>query len=367
MKDDTESRAATERVKEFIAGINKHYSGEVMEFGGRFRALTLSRFSSGILKLDGSLGGGWPFSRVIVVAGGESSGTTLLALKAAEQVMEYDHTTHLHRDFCKAEAFTPGRCLFVDLEGTFDREWAVHHHGWDEDWHVVARPEYAEQAVDIVTTAIREGVFDLVVLDSIAQMTPTAEIEESTEDWQVGLAARLTNKAMRRWVASLNKLSQENSAGGPCVMCLNQMRVNIGVMYGDPRVLPCGKGQRFAASVIVYTKSPKIKDGEDKETATVELGGLTFKNKTYVPQLNFAYEMGLKATAKLGKGEVNNAKQLQAEALRYDLIVKDGTKWRFGEIVESSQKKIMERVCADDALWRQMWRSVVKAATDKVV
>ena len=79
-------------------------------------------------------------------------------------------------------------------------------------------------------------------MDSIAALTPTAEIEESTESWQMGLAARLINKAMRRWNASLNRMSQEVDGSGPLLLCLNQFRLKIGVMYGDPRTLPGGKG-----------------------------------------------------------------------------------------------------------------------------
>jgi recombination protein RecA len=357
-------------LRDFIAGINAAYKGEVMEVGGRFGALTLSRFSSGVLSLDTGLGGGWPFSRVVVLAGNESTGKTLLALKAAKTVMEYDHKTHKHRDFCKEGAFIPGRCLFVDLEGTFDLEWAKVH-GWDDTWHAVARPEYAEQAIDIITAALEEGLFDLIVLDSVAMMSPTVEIESSTEDWQVGLAARLVNKAMRKWTSRLNKMAQGNPAGGPMVLCLNQFRVNIGQMFGDPRTLPGGMAQRFCASIIIYTKSAKVLDGDDKETATVELGGVCYKNKTYIPRINFAYEMGLREGGKLSKGMVDNLKQIQSLGQKYRLIQKvtEGSTdtWRFGKRVWPTRKALMEEVERDPGLWRQLWRSIVAVATEKVV
>jgi len=359
---------ADDVLREFIAKINAAYKGEIVEVGGRFGALTLGRFSSGILSLDCALGGGFPFSRVMVVAGNESSGKTLMALKAVEQIKNYDHHTHLHRDFCDPKTFLPGRCLFVDLEGTFDLAWAKAVANWDTEWHAVARPEYAEQAIDIVGSAMEENVFDLIVVDSIAQMTPTKEIECSAEDWQQGLAARLMNKAMRKWVARLNKISQGNPAGGPAIMCLNQFRVTMGVMYGDPRVMPGGKGQVFASSIIIYNRSQKVSDGADKETSSVELGGVTMKNKTYVPKLNFTYNMGLRDGEKLAKGEVDNLKQLYTLGSKYGIIehAKTGDDWYVGKRSWKTKKALLADMEDDTALYRLLWRSVVAAATEKV-
>ena len=349
----------SEKVQDFISKINKAYDGGVCELGGKFKALKLRRFSSGILSLDCALGGGWPFGRISVVAGEYSTGKTLIALKAIEQVEQYDHNTKLHVSQVDPDKFSAGRALFIDLEGSFDLEWAVSN-GFNADHHVVARPEYAEQAVDIVTDAIRQDLFDLIVVDSLANMTPTTEIEESTESWQMGLAARLINKAMRRWNASLNRMSQDADGAGPLLLCLNQFRLKIGVMYGDPRTLPGGKGQEFCSSIILYTKSPKIEDGEDKETAFVEMGGTTHKNKTYVPKLNYSFKMSLKDQTDWSAGEVDNLKQLLKLGKQSGAIIIEKNKVICGEVVTKTQKELVAILSADDDAMQSLWDDVLQ-------
>jgi protein RecA len=352
----------SDKLREFITNVNKTYDGGVCEIGGNFKALKLKRFSSGILSLDCALGGGFPFGRIAVIAGEYSTGKTLISLKAIEQVEQYDHTTKLHESQVDPEKFEAGRALFVDLEGSFDLEWAKAN-GFNDEHHVVARPEYAEQAVDIVTDAIRQDIFDLIVVDSIANMTPTAEIEESTESWQMGLAARLINKAMRRWNASLNRMSQDADGAGPLLLCLNQFRLKIGVMYGDPRTLPGGKGQEFCSSIIVYTKSPKIEDGDDKETAFVEMGGTTHKNKTYVPKLNFSFKMALKTQPDWHVGQVDNHKQLLKLGKQTGAILIEKNKVTCGDVVTKTQKELMQIILAEPEFERNLWQDIIKKMT----
>jgi recombination protein RecA len=351
-----------EAIDDFIARINKTYKSTVMRRGSDIaESLQVRRFSSGVVSADCALGGGWPFGRICIIAGEYSSGKTVMALKAATMVNQYDHQCHLHQSRVKADDFTPGRCLLVDAENSFDEKWAKVH-GWDSSLNVVAQPEYAEQAVDIVTDAIRGNMFDLIVVDSIAAFTPSKEVEESSEDWQMGLAARLTNKAMRRWVASLSRVAQENTIEGTCVLCLNQFRLRIGQMFGDPRVLPCGKGQEFAASVIVYTKSPKVVDNEKAEHGMGEYGGYTHKNKTAVPKVHFKYRMALKDhDGDLQVGEVDNFKQLMILGKKYELIGKDGSKWKVGADRFDTLKEIEAKLQTDEAFRALVWRSVVKA------
>lgn len=362
MSDSDET--TLDRVKSWMDAINKTYKGEVVEVGGNFGALSLHRFSSGVIDLDCALGGGWPFGRTMVIAGDESTGKTLKVLKAFEQIENYDHKTRLHRSLVDPEKFEPGKGLFIDLEGAFDIDWAIRN-GFNPDSHIVARPEYAEQAVDIVTAAIRENVFDLIAIDSIAQMTPAKEIEQSSEDTLVGAAARLLNRAMRTWTASLNRMSQESSTGGPAIICLNQFRINIGQMFGDPRTLPGGRAQRFAASIIVYTKSAKISDDTDKETAIGEYGGVVHKNKTYIPRLNFAYRMALKETDGWPACQVDNLSRMLKAGKRYGLIVTEKGKTLFGDLKFPTQKALMEQVAKDAELYRLLWLAICEAAAAK--
>lgn len=355
----------TDKVKEFIESVNKTYGNDLVDIGGKFNALNVKRFSTGILSMDCALGGGWPFGRIAIIAGMESTGKTLEAIKAMVQVQEYDHETKKHKDFVDEDKFTAGTALFIDVEGSFDLDWA-RHNGFDDQHHVVARPEYSEQAIDMVTCAIEEGVFDLIVIDSIAALAPTKELEASSEDWQMGLAARLTNKAMRKWVGKLNKASTKFGTA-PTLLCLNQFRVNIGQFVGDPRVLPGGKAQNFASSIIVYTKSADYQDSKDKELSRVKLSGTVKKNKTFTPKQNFTYELLLQDEEFSKKGDIDNLRQLQSLGKKHNLIVVDKGKVSFGKLTFKTQKALMQEVASDKELYKSLWRSVVKASVGKVV
>jgi len=356
-------KPATDRVRDFIAKVNKSYDGSVMEVGGKFEALSMRRFSSGVLDLDVALGGGWPFGRLAIIAGDYSTGKTLLALKACAEVEEYDHNTRIHKSLIpEGGDFEPGTALFIDLEGSFDPDWAAKN-GFNEDRHVVARPETAEQAIDIVDAAIEENVFDLIIIDSIAAMTPSKEISETTEKWQMGLAARLVNKAMRKWGASLNKLSQKSKAGGPLILCLNQIRIDLNAgLFADPRTLPAGKGQIFYASIIIYTKGAKVEDGAGKETETALLGGMTRKNKTYIPKIHFEYRLGLKDSDKLSAGDVDNLKRLIDLGKKYGLIVVEKKGVTFHDTTLPTQKAWLEKLRDEPKYYRMLWRSICAQA-----
>ena len=352
---------------EFIEQINKTYKSEgIADVGNNLQALNLPRFSSGILSLDCALGGGWPFGRIAIIAGMESTGKTLTSIHAMKEVMSYDHATKQHIDwFHDPQEFSPGTALFVDVEGSFDVDWAEAN-GYQSDHHVVARPEYSEQAIDIVTSAIEQNVFDLIVVDSLAALAPTKELEASTEEWQMGLAARLINKAMRKWVGKLNKCTTDHGTG-PAIICLNQFRINIGQFMGDPRVLPGGKAQNFAASIIMYTKSPDYNDSKDKELSMVKLSGEIKKNKTYTPKRNFTYGLHLEDEELAKKGEIDNLKQMQSLAKKFNIMQGESGKVHWGDRTWKTQKALMEEVAGDPEMYRTMWRSIIRAATGKII
>lgn len=354
--------SSDERVSDFLANVNSTYKRSVVAYGGSFPALGIPRFSSGILSLDSALGGGWPFGRIATIAGSESTGKTLIALKACASVMEYDRSTRLHITEVPSSAdFRPCVALFVDAEGAFDPVWAARN-GFAMDHHVVARPETAEQAIDIVMKALYENVFDLVVVDSIAALTPSKEIDETSEKWQMGLGARLVNKAFRRWGSALNRQSQEAAMPGPSLLCLNQIRMNLSAgLFADPRTLPHGQAQNFYSSIIIMTKAAKILDGEDKSTAWGEYGGTTRKNKTYIPKLGFSFAMGLRDSRRLGMCEVDNLKRLLDLGKRYGLIVPGKGGVSFGETTAKTQKALMEMIAVDRVLLRSLWGAIVAA------
>jgi len=351
----------SEKIEAFLESINKTYKSDVVgrSISSRYG---VKRFSTGVHALDVSLGGGWPFGRIGIVAGNESTGKTLLALKAATAILNYDRDTRLHKDEVDPEKFSPCAALFVDVEGTFDSVWAKKH-GWDEAVNVIARPDYAEQAIDIVDFALRENTFDLIIVDSIAALTPTKEITDSAEDWQVGLAARLVNKAMRKWSASLNKASQESDRGGPMLLCLNQVREKIGIMYGDPRVLPGGKGQLFASSLILWTKSPKVLDDPTSKTsALVQLGGVVKKNKTYIPNLEFMYTMALTDTEDYLVGEVDNDKSIVKVGKKFGIFNRKTGEFGCDEMRGRTEEIFRSHLRTNKDLTKLLWKRVLEEA-----
>lgn len=357
----TEESTTENKADQWKQSLNENYGCKVIQQDGdKGVDVNLRRFPSGILSLDMALGEGWPFGKISLIAGEYSTGKTFLALKAAEEVQEYDSKTHLHRSEVPADEFTPCKVLFVDVEHAFDLEWAKKN-GWNNDLCYVAKPEYAEQAIDIVTDAIRQGIFGLIIVDSIAALTPSKEIEESSENWQMGLGARLTNKAMRRWNASLAKMAVESQAGGPCLMCLNQFRLKLGLVFGDPRTLPNGKAQEFAASIIVYTKSGVVKDDDKAEHGFGEFGGVTWKNKTFIPRINYKYKVALKEHIDWKIGEVDNLKQIMALGKKYNLIYKDGKAWQVGSDSFRVLADIEAKLLSEPDFYDLLRRSIISA------
>ena len=338
-------------IGDFKKKINDLYKGDVIRIGDSEESgLNVRRFSSTILSCDLAYGGGLPFGRIIIDAGAESTGKTYKAIKACVSVQEYDHATRKHKDFIgEGEKFSADRALFVDMEGSWDMEWGKKL-GFDPAHHVLAQPEYAEQAIDIVNYAVRENIFDLIVVDSIAALIPSKELEDSAEDWQIGLQARLVNKAMRKWIGSLNKLNQTHLYKDPTIYYLNQFKINIGMMFGDPRTLPTGQAQKFAASIISYTKSAKTDETDAKEAEFVKMGGVCKKNKTFPPKKNYEFSMRLRANADHPQGHVDNTKTLFDEGKRLKLIKKVAGGLQFGKVMVPTEKDVRARLNVSEVL-----------------
>lgn len=254
---------------EFIEKLNKELGQGAATCGtATSQTMNVSRFSSNIVELDHALGGGWPFGRISVVAGEYSTGKSEIALQACASIVNYDHRTKKHKYlFSEKElpSFVPGTAMYVDVEGAFDPVWAALK-GFDVNHHILVRPESAEQAIDAISFAIDNNQVDLIILDSIAQMTPAKEIETSAEDWQMGLAARMNNKACRKWMSLLMARSRV-PGGAPALLMLNQFRLKIGlcceyhakVKLADGTTKPIGQivNERDPVEVLSYNEVTK--------------------------------------------------------------------------------------------------------------
>ena len=213
--------------------------GSVMKLGDA-PILDLEVIPTGSLTLDLALGvNGLPKGRVIEIYGPESSGKTTLAIHAIAE--------------CQKQG---GIAAFIDAEHAFDQFYAQKL-GVDIGNLLISQPDIGEQALEIADNLIRSGAIDLVVIDSVAALTPKAEIEGEMGDSQMGLQARLMSKALRKLTGSINK-------AGCCCIFINQLRDKIGVMFGNPETTTGGNALKFYASVrIDIRKASQIKDGDE--------------------------------------------------------------------------------------------------------
>ena len=216
-----------------------HGKGSVMRLGDDNRP-PVAVIPTGSIALDIALGvGGLPRGRVVEVYGPESSGKTTVALHAV----------------ANAQA-AGGICAFIDAEHALDPEYAKKL-GVDTDALLVSQPDNGEQALEIADMLVRSGALDLVVVDSVAALTPRAEIEGEMGDSHVGLQARLMSQALRKMTGALH-------AAGTTAIFINQLREKIGVMFGSPETTTGGRALKFYSSVrLDVRRIETLKDGQD--------------------------------------------------------------------------------------------------------
>jgi len=195
---------------------------------------------TGSITLDMALGiNGFPKGRVVEIYGPESSGKTTLAIHAIAEVQKQG-----------------GIAAFIDAEHAFDQFYAQKL-GVDVNNLIISQPDNGEQALEIADNLIRSGAIDLIIVDSVAALTPEAEIEGEMGDSQMGLQARLMSKALRKLTGSINK-------AGCCCIFINQLRDKIGVMFGNPETTTGGNALKFYSSIrIDIRRTSQIKEGED--------------------------------------------------------------------------------------------------------
>ena len=211
--------------------------GSIMKLG-EAKKVDVELLSSGSLSLDIALGGGFPKGRIIEIYGPESSGKTTLSLHAIAEIQRQG-----------------GTAAFIDAEHALDPAYA-RRLGVDTDNLLVSQPDNGEQALEIVETLVRSNAVDLIVVDSVAALVPQAEIDGDMGDSHMGLQARLMSQALRKLTGIINK-------SHATVIFINQIRMKIGVMFGNPETTTGGNALKFYASVRAdIRRTGQIKDGE---------------------------------------------------------------------------------------------------------
>lgn len=294
-----------DRLASVVMGAQKVFKANVFASGSDKRFHVVPRASTGLYCLDYMTGGGLPFGRVSMIIGPAKGGKTTTFLRALGNAQKLCANCYRPASFRKGTIRMPDletgeikeietqvidECpcgnprdlivLWVDAEGVFLSSWASRM-GVLPEKVIVMRPSHGEQAYDAITAFVSVKEVDLVVIDSIAAMTPSAEFEASMSEQQQGVAARMNNKFIRKLVGGINAAFQE---GRPItVWAVNQYREKIGVLFGSPDVLPGGKGQEFVTSVEIELRPGRVHvDPDDGEPIKSDFSFTVKKNKVGV-------------------------------------------------------------------------------------
>jgi len=272
--------------------------------------------STGSISLDNALGiGGLPKGRVIEIYGPESSGKTTLALHAIAQSQK-----------------NGGIAAFIDAENAFDRLYGQKL-GVDVENLLVSQPDNGEQALEITDNLIRSGAIDIIVIDSVAALTPKSEIDGEMGDSKMGLQARLMSQALRKLTSTINKTST-------CCIFINQLRDKIGIMFGSPETTTGGNALKFYSSVrLDIRKINQIKEGEDVIGNRVKVK--VVKNKMAPPFKKAEFDIIY------GEG-ISRIFEIIDLAVEYNIIKKSGSWFSYGETKLGQGRDSVKKLLQDN-------------------
>ncbi len=337
-------------INSLIEIINKKYKIKLSGIACDFKSLDIKRIPFDNFILDYMTYGGIPVGRITEIWGYKSSGKTTTALRIIKNAQNMCANCYLNLGECKCKKTAEIYSCFIDAEGVYSTEWA-RTIGIDEKKLILVKPEYSEQAFEIMNDMIKTKEIGLIVLDSIAGLAPYVEVEKDMTDWQQGMAARLLNKALRKWVSSLNKRFTEFGSA-PTIILINQMRQKIGVFFGDPSVKPGGIGQDFSASLIIKTNPSKVEvDDETNKPIYVEISNKIEKSKVSATTgMEGTYKMALVNMKSKKKGDIlDEEKYVINYAIQFGIIEKRGNKYICGKNeLDVSNKEELEELLIND-------------------
>ena len=299
-----------------IDKIEKDYGkGTIMKLGDQPK-WEVSVIPSGSIALDAALGiGGYPRGRVIEIYGPESSGKTTLAIHAIAQAQKQG-----------------GIAAIIDAEHAFDRTYA-RNLGVDLETLLISQPDNGEQALEIADNLIRSGAIDIIVIDSVAALTPKAEIEGEMGENKVGLQARLMSQALRKLTSAISKTNTT------CIF-INQLREKIGIMFGNPETTTGGNALKFYASVrLDIRRVTQIKEGEDAIGNQVRVK--IVKNKVAPPFRKAEFDI------MFGEG-ISRIGEIVDLGVEYGVIKKSGSFYSYNDTKLAQGRDRTKQLIADN-------------------
>ena len=318
-----------------LSQIEKQYGkGTVMRLGDPSAKMNVETIPTGSLSLDIALGlGGIPKGRIIEIYGPESSGKTTLAIHAIAEAQK-----------------AGGIAAFIDAEHAFDRFYAEKL-GVDIDNLYISQPDNGEQALEIADQLIRSSAIDIIVIDSVAALTPKKEIEGDMGDSAVGLQARLMSQALRKLTSTISKTNTT------CIF-INQLREKIGVMFGNPETTTGGNALKFYASVrLDIRRVTSIKDGDNVIGNQVRVK--IVKNKVAPPFRKAEFEITF------GEG-ISKIGEIVDLGVEYGIIKKSGSWFSYGESKLAQGRDAVKELLKDNPeLCDELEQKIMSAIADK--
>ena len=370
----TKDRLAAFLKSDAVAKIHDKFGDSILKRASDERAQSWRRLSTGILPLDLGLGGGFPVGVVNTLWGDKGAFKTSSIGKAMAMAQRSCRDCYqLLPEFCPAEEYAcqcKGSvkdreilCGFCDVEGTLDLDW-FRRLGVNTDRMLLSRPDYAEATFDIVEGILREGAVDVLAVDSLAFMTPQKEIEASTAKDLMGVQSRAIAKGIRKLTAAMNSVGLTYGHDRrPTIFFTNQIRMQIGVMFGNPETQAGGKSPGYSAVTEVKLWPGKYKiDDVTGFPQSAEMNFRVSKNKSSFNKVEGDFTVVLSATDHKKVGEAYDEPYLIARGEICGLIERKGATWHCLGEKFGKKDDLLQKLLSDPAYKYRVWRNLLPLA-----